>query len=120
MHWIKEITQLVLSLVQLVAALTLIGLIIEPQLADGMNRLETAQSTRPITLEGTVIDRQGNPVPDVTVMVVRNDGTPYKDSVGNPARSVTDKNGRYKIKANVKRTFRLEVVPPQQNQNQKE
>lgn len=45
MHWIKEITQLVLSLVQLVAALTLIGLIIEPQLADGMNRLETAQST---------------------------------------------------------------------------
>lgn len=115
MHWIKEITQLVLSLVQLVAALTLIGLIIEPQLADGMNRLETAQSTgRPITLEGTVIDRQGNPVPDVTVMVVRNDGTPYKDGDGNPARSVTDRNGRYKLKATVKGTY-LELVLPQQN-----
>lgn len=111
MHWIKEITQLVLSLVQLVAALTLIGLIIEPQLADGMNRLETA---RPITLEGTVIDRQGNPVPDVTVMVVRNDGTPYKDGDGNPARSVTDRNGRYKLKATVKGTY-LELVLPQQN-----
>lgn len=110
----KEITQLVLSLVQLVAALTLIGLIIEPQLADGMNRLETAQSTRPITLEGTVIDRQGNPVPDVTVMVVRNDGTPYKDGDGNPARSVTDRNGRYKLKATVKGTY-LELVLPQQN-----
>ena len=68
----------------------------------------------------TVTDWQGNPVPNVTVTVVHDDGTPYKDSVGNPARSVTDKNGRYKIKANVKRTFRLEVVPPQQNQNQKE
>lgn len=30
MHWIKEITQLILSLVQLVAALSLIGLIIAP------------------------------------------------------------------------------------------
>lgn len=110
MHWIKEITQLVLSLVQLVAALTLIGLIIEPQLADG-NR---AIHGRPITLEGTVIDRQGNPVPDVTVMVVRNDGTPYKDGDGNPARSVTDRNGRYKLKATVKGTY-LELVLPQQN-----
>ena len=79
-----------------------------------MNRLETAQSTRPITLEGTVIDRQGNPVPDVTVMVVRNDGTPYKDGDGNPARSVTDRNGRYKLKATVKGTY-LELVLPQQN-----
>lgn len=114
MHWIKEITQLVLSLVQLVAALTLIGLIIEPQLADGMNRLETAIHGRPITLEGTVIDRQGNPVPDVTVMVVRNDGAPYKDGDGNPARSVTDRNGRYKLKATVKGTY-LELVLPQQN-----
>ena len=75
---------------------------------------------RSITLVATVTDWQGNPVPNVTVTVVHDDGTPYKDSGGNPAISVTDKNGRYKIKANVKRTFRLEVVPPQQNQNQKE
>ena len=36
--WIR----LVLSLVQLVAALALIGLLLEPQLADGIDRLETA------------------------------------------------------------------------------
>ncbi len=34
--WIK----LVLGLVQLVAALALIGLLLEPQLADGIDRLE--------------------------------------------------------------------------------
>lgn len=120
MHWIKEITQLVLSLAQLVVALSLIGLIIAPPLTNGFNRLETEIWGRSITLEATATDRQGNPVPNVTVTVIHDDGTPYKDGDGNPARSVTDKNGRYKIKANVKRTFRLEVVPPQQNQNQKE
>ena len=120
MHWIKEITQLVLSLGQLVVALSLIGLIIAPPLTNGLNQLETEIWGRSITLEATVTDWQGNPVPNVTVTVVHDDGTPYKDGDGNPARDVTDKNGRYKIKANVKRTFRLEVVPPQQNQNQKE
>lgn len=41
MHWIKEITQLILSLVQLVAALSLIGLIIAPPLTNGLNQLKT-------------------------------------------------------------------------------
>ena len=87
-------TRLVLSLAQLVVALSVIGLIVAPPLTNGLNRLKTEIWGRSITLEATVTDRQGNPVSNVTVTVVRNDGTPYKDSVGNPARSVTDKNGR--------------------------
>lgn len=35
-----------------------------------------------------------------------------KDDDGNPARDVADKNGRYKIKATVKGSYRLEIVPP--------
>lgn len=120
MHWIKEITQLVLSLVQLVAALSLIGLIIAPPLTNGLNQLKNEIWGQQIVLDDTVTDRQGNPVPNVTVTVVQDDGTPYKDSVGNPARSVTDSKGRYKVKATVKGSYRLEIVLPQQNQPQKE
>lgn len=120
MHWIKEITQLVLSLVQLVAALSLIGLIVTPPLTDGLNQLKNEIWGQQITLDATVTDRQGNPVPNATVTVVQDDGTPCKDGDGNPARSVTDRNGRYKVKATVKGSYRLELVLPQQNQNQKE
>ena len=112
MHWIKEITQLILSLVQLVAALSLIGLIIAPPLTNGLNQLKTEIWGRQITLDATVTDRRGNPVSNVTVTVVQDDGTPYKDDDGNSARDVTDKNGRYKIKATVKGSYRLEIVPP--------
>lgn len=112
--WIK----LVLSLVQLVVALALIGLFLEPQLADGIDRLETAIHGRQITLESTLTDRQGNPVPNVTVTVVHDDGTPYRDDNGNPARDVTDKNGGFKIKTTVKGSYRLEIVPPRQNQKE--
>lgn len=101
-------TRLVLSLAQLVVALSVIGLIVAPPLTNGLNRLKTEIWGQSITLEATVTDRQGNPVPNVTVTVVHDDGTPYKDSVGNPARSVTDENGRCKIKATVKGTYRLE------------
>lgn len=73
---------------------------------------------RSITLEATATDRQGNPVPNVTVTVVHDDGTPYKDGDGNPARDVTDKNGKYKIKTTVKGSYRLEIVPPRQNQKE--
>lgn len=118
MHWIKEITQLILSLVQLVAALSLIGLIIAPPLTNGLNQLKTEIWGRSITLEATATDRQGNPVPNVTVTVVHDDGTPYKDGDGNPARDVTDKNGGYKIKTTVKGSYRLEIVPPRQNQKE--
>lgn len=118
MHWIKEITQLILSLVQLVAALSLIGLIIAPPLTNGLNQLKTEIWGRSITLEATATDRQGNPVPNVTVTVVHDDGTPYKDGDGNPARDVTDKNGKYKIKTTVKGPYRLEIVPPRQNQKE--
>lgn len=112
--WIK----LVLSLVQLVAALALIGLLLEPQLADGIDRLETAIHGRQITLESTLTDQQGNPIPGATVTVVHDDGAPYKDGDGNPARDVTDKNGRYKIKTTVKGSYWLEVVLPRQNQKE--
>lgn len=112
--WIK----LVLSLVQLVAALALIGLLLEPQLADGIDRLETAIHGRQITLESTLTDQQGNPIPGAPVTVVHDDGTPYKDGDGNPARDVTDKNGRYKIKTTVKGSYWLEVVLPRQNQKE--
>lgn len=71
MHWIKEITQLILSLVQLVAALSLIGLIIAPPLTNGLNQLKTEIWGRQITLDATVTDRRGNPVPNVTVTVVQ-------------------------------------------------
>lgn len=71
--WIK----LVLSLVQLVAALALIGLLLEPQLADGIDRLETAIHGRQITLEST-----------------------------------------FKIKTTVKGSYRVEIVPPRQNQKE--
>lgn len=118
MHWIKEITQLILSLVQLVAALSLIGLIIAPPLTNGLNQLKTEIWGRSITLEATATDRQDNPVPNVTVTVVHDDGTPYKDGDGNPARDVTDKNGKYKIKTTVKGSYRLEIVPPRQNQKE--
>ena len=64
--WIK----LVLSLVQLVAALALIGLLLEPQLTDGIDRLETAIHGRQITLESTLTDRQGNPIPGATITVI--------------------------------------------------
>lgn len=50
--WIK----LVLSLVQLVAALALIGLLLELQLTDGIDRVETAIHGRQITLESTLTD----------------------------------------------------------------
>lgn len=111
-------TRLVLSLIQLVAALSLIGLIIAPPLTNGLNQVKTEIWGQQIVLDDTVTDRQGNPVPNVTVTVVQDDGTPCKDGEGNLARSVTDRNGRYKIKANVKRTFRLELVLPQQNQKE--
>lgn len=112
--WIK----LVLSLVQPVAALALIGPPLEPQLADGIDRLETAIHGRQITLESTLTDRQGNPIPGATITVLRDNGTPYRDNNGNPARDVTDKNGRYKIKTTVKGSYWLEIVPPRQNQKE--
>ena len=105
-------TRLVLSLAQLVAALSLIGLIVTPPLTDGLNQLKTEIWGQSITLEDAITDRRGNPVPNVTVTVVQDDGTPYKDDDGNPARDATDKNGRYKIKATVKGSYRLEIVPP--------
>ena len=102
--WIK----LVLSLVQLVAALALIGLLLEPQLADGIDRLETAIHT----------DRQGNPIPGATITVIQDNGTPYRDDNGNPARDVTDRNGGFKIKTTVKGSYRVVIVPPRQNQKE--
>lgn len=112
--WIK----LVLSLVQLVAALALIGLLLEPQLADGIDRLETAIHGRQITLESTLTDRQGDPIPGATITVIRDNGTPYRDDNGNPARDVTDRNGGFKIKTTVKGSYRVEIVPPRQNQKE--
>lgn len=106
--WIK----LVLSLVQLVAALALIGLLLEPQLADGIDRLETAIHGQQITLESTLTDQQRNPVPGATITVLQDNGTPYRDDNGNPARDVTDRNGGFKIKVTVKGSYRLEIVPP--------
>lgn len=105
-------TRLVLSLAQLVAALSLIGLIVTPPLTDGLNQLKTEIWGQSITLEDAITDRRGNPVPNVMVTVVHDDGTPYKDSVGNPVRSVTDSKGRFKVKATVKGSYRLEIVPP--------
>lgn len=113
-------TRLVLSLIQLVASLSLIGLIVTPPLTDGLNQLKTEIWGQSITLEDAITDRQGNPVPNVMVTVVHDDSTPYKDSVGNPVRSVTDSKGRFKVKATVKGSYRLEIVLPQQNQTQKE
>lgn len=81
-------------------------------MTNGLNQLKTEIWGRQITLDATVTDRRGNPVPNVTVTVVQDDGTPYKDDDGNPARDVADKNGRYKIKATVKGSYRLEIVPP--------
>ena len=112
--WIK----LVLSLVQLVAALALIGLLLEPQLADGIDRLETAIHGRQITLESTLTDQQGNPIPGATISVIQDNGTPYKDDNGNPARDVADRNGGFKIKTTVKGSYRVEIVPPRQNQKE--
>lgn len=111
-------TRLVLSLAQLVVALSVIGLIVAPPLTNGLNRLKTEIWGQSITLEATVTDRQGNPIPGATVTVVHDDGTPYKDGDGNPARDVTDKNGRYKIKTTVKGSYWLEVVLPRQNQKE--
>lgn len=118
MHWIKEITQLILSLVQLVAALSLIGLIIAPPLTNGLNQLKTEIWGRSITLEATATDRQGNPIPGATITVIQDNGTPYRDDNGNPARDVTDRNGGFKIKTTVKGSYRLEIVPPRQNQKE--
>lgn len=112
--WIK----LVLSLVQLVAALALIGLLLEPQLADGIDRLETAIHGRQITLESTLTDRQGNPIPGATITVIQDNSTPYRDDNGNPARDVTDRNGGFKIKTTVKGSYRVVIVPPRQNQKE--
>lgn len=84
-------------MVQLVAALAFIGLLLEPQLADGIDRLETAIHGRQITLESTLTDRQGNPI---------------------PGRDVTDRNGGFKIKTTVKGSYRVEIVPPRQNQKE--
>lgn len=114
--WIK----LVLSLVQLVAALALVGLLLEPQLADGIDRLETAIHGRQITLVGTVTDRYGNLIPHATVTIVRNDGVPYKDEDGKPVRSLTDTKGVYKLHATVNGEYRLEIVLPRQQIGQKD
>lgn len=57
-------TRLVLSLAQLVVALSVIGLIVAPPLTNGLNRLKTEIWGRSITLEATVTDWQGNPVPN--------------------------------------------------------
>lgn len=118
MHWIKEITQLVLSLAQLVVALSVIGLIVAPPLTNGLNQLETEIWGRSITLESTLTDRQGNPIPGATITVIRNNGTPYRDDNGNPARDVTDRNGGFKIKTTVKGSYWLEIVLPRQNQKE--
>ena len=112
--WIK----LVLSLVQLVAALALIGLLLEPQLADGIDRLETAIHGRQITLESTLTDRQGNPIPGATFWVIQDNATLYGEDNGNPAREDTHRNGGFKIKTTVKGSYRVEIVPPRQNQKE--
>lgn len=111
-------TRLVLSLAQLVVALSVIGLIVAPPLTNGLNRLETAIHGRQITLESTLTDRQGNPIPGATITVIRDNGTPYRDDNGNPARDVTDRNGGFKIKTTVKGSYRVEIVPPRQNQKE--
>ena len=102
----------VLSLIQLVAVLILIGLILEPQLPNRISQFDTTIRGGQAILEGTVKDRQGIPLPHVTVAVVHEDGTPYKNQKGNPVRSITDNNGEYKVRATVKDAYRIEIIIP--------
>ena len=53
-----------------------------------------------------------------TITVIQDNGTPYRDDNGNPARDVTDRNGGFKIKTTVKGSYRVEIVPPRQNQKE--
>lgn len=109
----------ILSLVQLTAALVLIGLILEPQLPNEISQFDKTIHGRQVVLEGTVKDRQGIPLPHVTVAVVHEDGTPYKNQKGNPVRSVTNDNGKYKVKATVKDTYRIEIIIPHSKSDRK-
>lgn len=116
----NETVRLGSNLIQLVAALTLIGLIFAPQLSNGISYLDTTIHGRQITLEGTVTDRYGNRIPHATVAIVRNDGVPYKDEDGKPVQSVTDTKGVYKLEATVNGDYRLKIILPRQQIRQKD
>lgn len=110
----NETVRLGSNLIQLAAALTLIGLVFAPQLSNGISYLDTTIHGRQITLEGTVTDRYGNRIPHATVTIVRNNGVPYKDEDGKPVRSLTDTKGVYKLHATINGKYRLEIVLPRQ------
>ena len=110
----NETVRLGSNLIQLAAALTLIGLVFAPQLSNGISYLDTTIHGCQITLEGTVTDRYGNRIPHTTVTIVRNNGVPYKNEDGKPVRSLTDTKGVYKLHATVNGKYRLEIVLPRQ------
>lgn len=73
----------------------------------------TAEALRvhPVTLEGVVTDRNGKPVSGITCTLLDKDGTPYVRD-GRPVRDVTDRHGRYVLKATVRKGYRVGYLVP--------
>ena len=94
----------------LLTALSLLGLVLPPAVVSADGTVD-ALRTHPIVLEGVAADRDDRPVADVTCTLLDKDGNPYiKD--GRPVRDVTDRHGRYVLRATVRRGYRIGCLVP--------
>jgi len=94
----------------LLTSTALLGLILPPAIVSANGAVE-ALRTHPIVLEGTATDRDGRPVPGVICTLLDRNGAPYiKD--GRPVRDVTDRHGRYVLKAVVRTGYRVGYSVP--------
>lgn len=94
----------------LLTSIALFGLALPPAVVSANGTVD-ALRTHPVVLEGTATDRDGRPVAGVTCTLLDKDGNPYvKD--GRPVRDVTDRHGRYVLKATVRKGYRIGCSVP--------
>ena len=94
----------------LLTALSLLGLALPPAVVSADGAVDALRA-RQVVLEGTAADHDGRPVTDVTCTLLDKDGNPYvKD--GRPVRDVTDRHGRYVLRATVRRGYRIGCLVP--------
>ena len=86
-------------------AIALLGLVLPPAIVSADGAVD-ALRTHPIVLEGVATDRDGRPVAGVTCTLLDKNGTSY-------AKDVSDRYGRYVLRATVRKSYRVGYSVPQ-------
>ena len=66
-------------------------------------------------ISGTVVDKDGNPVPGAIVDLLDKDGNPVYDQNGDPMTTTTDEDGNYIFKDVPEGDYKVKVTPPDGN-----